>query len=327
MKKVLITGGMGFVGSNLTKILVKDKNIKKIILVDNFSNYLNPTNDNFKDFRKIRLVKSSKIHLVRTNVKDWPTVYQVIKKHKPNYIFHTASIPLANMRDSNSIEYKENSVDSTINLIECLNSVRVKNFKRFVYFSSSMVYGDFKKHIVSEDAPKNPKNIYGIMKLSGEVVTKGLCEHYNIPYTIVRPSAVYGPTDMNNRVSQIFLYNASKNSNLIVKGKNEKLDFTYVEDLAKGVLLAAFKNQGIDQIFNITFGKSRKLLDYANLIKKNFKKIKIEVTGRDKKIPVRGTLSIKKAKKLLGYQPKFDLEKGISEYINFYKKLNNLNEH
>lgn len=317
---------MGFVGSYLTKILVKDKNVKKIILVDNFSNYLNPASDNFKDFRKIRLIKSKKIHLVRTNVKDWPTIFQVIKKYKPNYILHTASIPLANMRDSNSIEYKENSVDSTVNLIECLNSTGIKNFKRFVYFSSSMVYGDFKTHIVSEDSPKKPKNFYGIMKLAGEVVTKGLCEHYNIPFTIVRPSAVYGPTDMNNRVSQIFLYNASKNSNLIVKGKNEKLDFTYVEDLAKGVLLAAFRKQGIDQIFNITFGKSRKLLDYANLIKKNFKNIKIDIADRDKNIPERGTLSIKKAKKLLGYKPKFNLEKGIMKYISFYKNLDNLNK-
>ena len=76
-----------------------------------------------------------------------------------------------------------------------------------------MIYGDFKKSVVTENSEKNPKDSYGIMKLAGEVVTEGLCRLHNIPYTIIRPSAVYGPKDMNRRVSQIFIENAFKKKN------------------------------------------------------------------------------------------------------------------
>ena len=89
-----------------------------------------------------------------------------------------------------------------------------------------MVYGDFKKNKVSETDKLSPKEIYGTMKLSGEIVTRGLCKFYNIPFTIIRPSAVYGPTDMNNRVSQIFIERAQKGQTIKIQGKDEKLDFT-----------------------------------------------------------------------------------------------------
>mgnify|MGYP001971164603 CR=1 FL=1 len=103
---------------------------------------------------------------------------------------------------------------------------------------------------VSEDEDLNPKEIYGTMKLAGEIITKGLCSFYNIPYTIIRPSAVYGPTDMNQRVTQIFLEKALKGEQLKIQGKDEKLDFTFVEDLANGCILASTKKLNVHRCNN-----------------------------------------------------------------------------
>tara|TARA_Y100001970_G_C14169053_1_gene823044 strand:- start:1132 stop:1713 length:582 start_codon:yes stop_codon:yes gene_type:complete len=190
-----------------------------------------------------------------------------------------------------------------------------------------MVYGDFKTNKVSETSPVKPKEAYGTMKLAGEIITKGIGRLNNIPYTIIRPSAVYGPTDMNRRVSQIFIENAFNNKLIEIEGKNEKLDFTYIEDLAKGCVLAGTKEKGINQIFNITFGRAQTLYSFVMNLKKFFPDLKFKIKTRDKSKPSRGTLSINKAKKFLNFNPKNSLKIGVNKYVNYlidnniYKKI------
>ena len=131
-----------------------------------------------------------------------------------------------------------------------------------------MVYGDFKTNKISENHSLKPKEIYGTMKLAGEIITRGLCSFYKIPFTIIRPSAVYGPTDMNYRVSQYFIEKAMLNEKITVHGKKEALDFTFIDDLVDGCWLAAKAKKGINETFNITFGKARTLVDYVRILKK-----------------------------------------------------------
>ena len=234
---------------------------------------------------------------------------------------HTAAVPLSKVDNLSANESKKGSLDTTTNVLECINFFQNNNkkfkLKRFVYFSSSMVYADFKKNKAYEYDNLKPIEIYGTMKLAGEIVTKGLCTFYNIPYTIVRPSAVYGPTDMNNRVTQIFINKALKGEIINIQGKNEKLDFTFVEDLASGCILAYTQKKGENKIFTITYGKSETLLKFVKVLSKYFKELKFKIKQRDSFRPKRGTLSIKKAKKLLKYKPIYDLEKGIKKYMEF----------
>ena len=330
----LITGGLGFIGSNIAKLLIKRKDVSKCILVDNFGGYINPLRWTYMDFRKLRftnmidkktkLLIKKKCIFERGDCSDFTTMYNILEKHKPKIIFHTAAVPVAKIQNPNISEFRRGSVDSTINLLDCVDLLQKKNklkLSRFLYISSSMVYGDFKKKQAKETHTLNPKEIYGTMKLAGEVVVKGLSAYCNIPYTIIRPSAVYGPTDMNERVTQFLLMKACIKDNLIVHGKDEKLDFTYVEDIAAGCINAAIKKQGINNIFNITFGKGRTILSYVKILGKYFKDSKYKVIERDKTRPKRGTLSISKAKKLLGYKPQYNLEKGTAKYVEFLKLL------
>ena len=325
MKTALVTGGLGFIGSNLVNILLKKKIAQRCILLDSFVSFVNPLKDNFSDLRKYRFNDNKNIIVERGDAKDFRLIYKILDLYRPNLIFHTAAIPLAKIDNLNANESKIGSIDTTTNILECVNFFKNKKkykIDRFVYLSSSMVYGDFKKNKVSEIDKLKPKEIYGTMKLAGEIVTRGLCKFYNIPFSIIRPSAVYGPTDMNNRVSQIFIQKALKGQIIKIQGKNEKLDFTFVEDLANGCILAATKNNGKNMTFNITYGKSETLLNFVKTLSKHFKTLKYKIVKRDKFRPKRGTLSISKAKRLLNYKPKYNLQKGIKKYIDFVNYIN-----
>ena len=324
MKNILITGGLGFIGTALAKKIIKENKGKLCILLDNFGGYINPSIGSFYDYRKLRLqaINKDKYKIERTDTNNFKSVLSIIKKYKPEVIYHTAALPLAKVSNVNADEAKQGSIDSTINLIDAVNiSLKENELKRFVYISSSMVYGDFKKNTVMEDDTKRPKEAYGVMKYCGEKITEGLCKLYGLKYSIIRPSAVYGPTDMNRRVSQLFVEGARKNKKLIVEGGEEKLDFTYIEDLVDGLILAGTKNKGINETFNITYGKGRRLLDFIKILKKYYPNLNYEIKPKDKSKPSRGTLSINKAKILLGYKPKINLEKGIKKYLDFLNKI------
>lgn len=320
----LITGGLGFIGSTLANTLIKRKIVTKCILLDNFGSFINPLKSNYNDYRQKRIIGSKKFIIERGDASNTQITLKLIQKYKPTLIYHTAALPLAKIKNLNATEASIGSVDATKNLIENLNFIRSTsnnyNIKRFVYFSSSMIYGDFKSNIVSENTKANPKEIYGTMKLAGEVITAGLCGYYNIDYTSIRPSAVYGPTDMNQRVSQIFIEKAIKGEKIFIQGKDEKLDFTYIQDLVNGVILASTNKKGANETFNITNGKGRTLFEFVKILKKYFPNLKYEVVKRDNFRPKRGTLSIQKAKRLLGYSPNYTIEKGIENYLQYLKE-------
>ena len=318
-----ITGGAGFIGSHTCRYIIENVPGSKIVVLDNFARYQDPFNQDNNNFYDLRFKDIKKnIYFERGDAQNFSVVYDCIRKYKPNYIIHLAAVPVAKTDNLNSFEMKAGSIDTTSCLIEvCAKLIKERGLKlnKFVYISSSMVYGNFQKKIADEEHPLNPKEIYGTMKLSGEIVTRGLCNFYSIPFSIIRPSAVYGPTDMNKRVSQIFIDKAIMKKKIIVNGRDESLDFTYVDDLAQGIVLATINTGSINETFNITFGRSRKLLDFIKILNELVGSLDYEVKERDSFRPKRGTLGIKKAKRLLNYAPKFPLEKGIKKYLEFLK--------
>ena len=149
MKTALITGGLGFIGSNIVKQLIEKKIVNKCIILDSYTGYVNPLKKNYADFRKLRFSNFKKIIVERGDAKDFSLVFKILKRHKPQYIFHTAAVPLAKIDNLNAKEAKDGSIDTTTNILESVNflkgTLKKYDLKRFIYFSSSMVYGDFKK--------------------------------------------------------------------------------------------------------------------------------------------------------------------------------------
>jgi nucleoside-diphosphate-sugar epimerase len=324
MSVALITGGLGFIGSFIARRLLAEGLVDRVVLLDHYGIYVDITRAEFYDYRRLR-VRGIEDRLVveRGEAKYFSVVHQVLDRHRPRYIFHLAALPLSNVQNLTTQEAEEGNVTSTSNLLEAVAQIAARSDyrpERFVYASSSMVYGDFQYSPADEEHPTRPANIYGTAKLAGEVMTRGLSRFYGIDCAIVRPSAVYGPTDMNRRVSQVFLESAMRGEKVVIQGACETLDFTYVKDAAAGFVLAATRREAIGETFNIAAGRGRTLVELMEVLKEHFPDASYEVKERDASRPRRGSLSIEKARQKLGYEPAYDLAAGVSEYIGFIRE-------
>jgi nucleoside-diphosphate-sugar epimerase len=321
MRYALITGGLGFIGSHIARNLLSKDLVDRVVLVDHYGSFVSPVHDGFVDRRRQRLAGIEDHCIIeRAQVQHFGVLTRILSRYRPLYIFHLAAMPLASLQNSSAEESVEGTVTSTNNLLTICTLLRDQDGytpDRFVYASSSMVYGDFRYTPADEMHPLEPRNIYGTMKLAGEVCTLGLARSFGLKAAVVRPSAVYGPTDMNRRVTQVFIDNAVKGETLVVHGRDDALDFTYVEDVADGFVLAATKDEAVGEVFNVTAGRAYTLVEYAEVLKRYFPKLTYEVVERDDARPKRGTLSIDKARQMLGYQPRHTLEEGLCKYIAF----------
>lgn len=324
MKKILLIGGAGFIGHNTAIHLSKNKLEVKIFdsLSINNIGYLQTSNSSNKnlylDFinERFNKLKDNKIELIKADARDRGDLRKKILEYSPDVIIHFAGVAHANRSNKDPYTTFDNSFLTLENTLDISKDLKC----HLIYFSSSMVYGDFESEKVDEEHSLNPKGIYGALKLGGEKLVIAYNQVFELPYTIVRPSALYGERCVSGRVGQLFIENAINGKNLIINGDGEeKLDFTYVRDLAEGLRLIIENKNSLNQIFNLTYGSGRKINDLANIVKNYFPKVSIEYLERDKLIPYRGSLSIEKAKNKLGYNPEFPIEEGFKSYINWYK--------
>jgi nucleoside-diphosphate-sugar epimerase len=164
--------------------------------------------------------------------------------------------------------------------------------------------------------------IYGALKYGGEKLVIAYNQVSDLPYTIIRPSALYGERCVSRRVGQAFIENALRGMDLTINGDGtDALDFTYIEDLVAGVARVIANEASRNQVFNMTYGGARSLNHMAELMQQHFPGIKVDYKPRDALMPERGTLSIEKARSMIGYEPQFPLEKGFVRYIEWYKAL------
>jgi len=313
--KFLVTGGAGFIGHNVVRILESQGH--ECIVIDTCTDYGFIPKEELTYLINERS-KRINARIRSIDIREGQFVDTIFKTYKPDVVIHMASFPRQKVVEQNPLLASEVMSTGLVNLLEKSKQYAVK---KFVYISSSMVYGDFTADVLEAHVCR-PQGQYGIMKLMGEKLVEDYHRLGAFDYTIIRPSAVYGEWDVEDRVVSKFMTMAMRGETLKVKGADEVLDFTYVEDTAQGIVLAATNERANSQIYNITRSDEKQytLKDAAELAIKIAGKGDLIVADRDLSFPKRGRLSIMKAQRDLGYSPQVGVEQGFQRYYDWYNQ-------
>lgn len=312
--RALVTGGAGFIGHNVVRLL--EAQGVMCFITDTKTSYGCIPQGELDYLYKERMART-RADAINIDVRESEHMKSYASIFSVDTIIHCASFPRQKVVSANPTLAADVMCKGLISVLEAARHAKVK---RFVYVSSSMVYGDFAND-VSEVAECNPQGQYGIMKYMGEKLVEDYARRYGFEYVIVRPSAVYGELDVEDRVVSKFILGAMRGETLNVRGANEILDFTYVEDAANGIVLAATAPEAANNIYNITRSSKHMytLLDAAKLAVSIAKNGSIAVMDRDLEFPQRGRLNIARAQTDLGYDPKVNVEEGFVRYFQWVK--------
>lgn len=328
-RRVALIGGAGFIGHNMA-LALKERGAEVEVIDGLEVNHLVyhaalPSSERNRDLyikillERLKLLEDAGIPLRRQDARDYHGLSRQLGEFLPDTIVHLAAVAHANRSNKDPFSTFDHSMRTLEN---ALDWARASDLHRFIFFSSSMVYGNFRSESVSEDHPLDPIGIYGALKLGGEKLVIAYNQVFDMPYTILRPSALYGPRCVSRRVSQAFIESAIVGDTLRVNGQgDEKIDFTYIDDVVNGVIRCIEHDGARNEVFNMTAGKSRSLRDLVTLVREQFPEIEVEYVERDRLRPFRGTLSMDKAAQLIGHVPQVELEDGLVRYVEWYREL------
>jgi len=296
--KYVITGGAGFIGSNLVERLVKEGS--KVHVIDNFS------------FGKLENC-NKKAHYYNIDLSQKSNFNQVKEVCKnADSVFHLACIARVQPSIKNPVEYEMNNTISTVNILKA--SVE-SNVRRFIYSSSSSVYGNQTNLPLKEDFKTNPLSPYGAQKLYGEILCKTFSKVYGLETVSLRYFNVYGEKQNIDGayalVIGIFLNQRFNEKSLTVRGDgSQRRDFTYVGDVVRANILASrSEHVGSGEIINIGNGKNKSINEIASYVGGKIKYIEPVLE------PFETLADNLKAKKLLNWEPKQDVKSWIKDYI------------
>ena len=327
-KKILIIGGAGFIGFNLALYLKKlecevtvidSLQVNNLMTVLSDSSFVpNPRLAKVILENRLKLLEENNISLIIDDARNYHSLSSKFNDIKPQIVIHLAAVSHANKSNKDPYSTFDHSLRTLENALDCSKS----NIEHFIFNSSSMVYGNFESETVDEETNCNPLGIYGSLKFAGEKMIIAYNQVFNMPYTIIRPSALYGRGCISRRVGQIFIENALEKKDIEINGDGkEKLDFTSIDDLLFGFECVLNNENSKNEVFNLTFGRGREINEMLSILKSEFSDLNVLYKPRDNLMPERGTLSIEKAKRLINYSPKWSLEEGYLEYIKWYKEI------
>ena len=316
--KSLVTGAAGFIGSTLTEKLLKKGH--EVIGVDCFIDYYDRS---LKENNMSSFINHENFTLIEENINklDLKSLLNGI-----DYIFHQAA--QAGVRSSWGKEfeiYTHNNIMGTQRLLE---AAKESNIEKFVYASSSSVYGDTDKLPMQETNRLQPVSPYGVSKLAGENLCYLYYKNFNVPTISLRYFTVFGERQRPDMAFHIFIKAILKEKKLTIFGDGKQSrNFTYVKDIVKANILAA-ESDVVGEIFNIGGDGKRVVLNDAidlmeEIIGKKANREYQKVVKGDVKHTSADTT---KAKKMLGYAPEVDFEEGLIREIEFLKKLYSTNK-
>ena len=320
MKRVLVTGGAGFIGFHVANALLEKGD--KVFIVDNFNDYYNPKlkYDRIKQLKRSKNRKNLKVY--KLDISNYKKLEKIFKKNNFDKICHLAAQAGVRYSLKNPFIYEKSNSLGTLNLLELTKKFKIQDF---IFASSSSVYGGNKKIPFSEkDKVDNPVSLYAATKKSNELYAYAYHHLYGLNCTGLRFFTVYGPWGRPDMGCFKFVKN-------IIEGKiidvynygNMRRDFTYVGDIVQGILSALDKSEGYE-IFNLGNNKPITLSNFISTIEK--------VTGKKAKkkmmsmqpgdVPVTYA-EISKAKKILAYNPQTDIEEGLKKFVKWYNSYFN----
>lgn len=330
-RRIVLVGGAGFIGHHLA---VKLKSLgAEVFVIDSLAvnnyHYFHKNSDTIPNAKlyldliqqRLALFKEQQIQLIEQDSREYTQLSHIIAGLKVDTLIHLAAVAHADRSNKDPYSTFDHSFRTLENSLDIARSPNV-NIKHFIYFSSSMVYGNFPAGFVAEETLCEPLGIYGALKFSGEKMVIAYNQVFGLPYTIIRPSALYGERCVSRRVGQVFIENAMQGLDISLSGDGaDRLDFTYIGDLTEGVVNVLTNDNAKNQIFNLTYGQSRSIGEMASILVRHFPQIKIKYLPKDKLMPERGTLCVDKARRLIGYNPRYPLEEGFVNYIQWYKSI------
>jgi len=315
-KCFFITGGTGFIATNLIKKLI-DSNV--IYVYDNFSR------NTLKD---ADIYNHPNLHIIRGDILDYEFLKKVFPEHV-DFVIHMAAIAGIDTVIKNPVKTMEVNMVGTYNILRAVYELnKVEQIERFIDFSTSEVFG-INAFRVDEKSSTNLQPVgearwtYSVSKLAGEHLVHSYHKQYGLKAVTVRPFNVYGPYQVGEGAIHHFVVRAIKNEPLVVHGDGDQIrSWCYVEDMVNGILLCLEKEESIGEVFNIgnpkgtitILGLAEKIIHLTNSkseivhVPKNYVDVELRIPNIDK------------AKEILGFEPKIDLNEGIRRTVKWYRE-------
>ena len=315
MKKIIVTGGLGFIGSNLIELLLK----KNFYIINIDKGTYSSSLYNTKDF-----IKSKKYKYIKLDISN-KKIEKVFAKYKPSGIFNLAAETHVDRSIDNPGSFIQSNIVGVYNLLECFKNFSKKNKSKLIHISTDEVYGDVLNGRSDEEYPYQPSSPYAASKAASDHLVSSYIRTYNLPAMVTNCSNNYGPKQHPEKLIPKLIFNIMNNRPLPIygKGKNSR-EWIYVKDHCEA-LIKVFQKGKIGEFYNIGSNKNLNNLQVTKELLKNSKKIitigkKVKINfvkdrpGHD----IRYALNSNKIKKKLKWYPKTKFSEGIKLTLNWY---------
>ena len=318
MKKVIVTGGLGFIGSNLIELLLEKK--YKVINIDK-----NTYSSNFYNVKELK--KNKNYSFIKCDIAN-RKLAKIINKHRPIGIFNLAAETHVDRSIDGPKSFIQSNIIGVFNILEIFRKFSVKNKKsRLIHISTDEVYGDILAGRTKENYPYNPSSPYAASKASSDHLVSSYVRTYKIPAIVTNCSNNYGPKQHPEKLIPKLIYNIITNKKLPIYGKGlNSREWIYVKDHCEA-LIKVFEKGKIGNFYNIGSNKnvinldiSKRLIKIAKSKIKLGKNVKIEFVKDRPGHDIRYALNSNKIKKKLNWYPKIGFNEGIKLTLNWYNE-------
>jgi len=315
--RVLVTGCAGFIGSHLAERLVNEG--YSVVCVDCFTPYYSPMLKklNIKNLMKHPGFKLVELDLSEVSVNELASLLRGV-----DHVVHEAAQPgVRGSWGSDFQTYVKHNIIATQKLLEA--ATRVDNVKRFIFASSSSVYGNVREELLREDLILSPFSPYGVTKLAGEALCRAYHDNFNVPIVVLRYFTVYGPRQRPDMAFHRFIKAMLKGEPIEVYGDGGQLrDFTYVDDVVDATIRALRVDEAVGEVINVGSGRPVRLIDAIKLIAEILGVEPRVIFKGEQKGDVRHTYAdISRATRLLGWKPTMPLKEGLENQVLWMKQI------